>query len=140
MVGIRQKDSFVENEAQFKRGILTLKYPIEYGIVTNWDAMAPPFLQRAVCGPRGASSPPDRGPLNPKANKEKMNQTMFKNPTSSAMSPYFKQEMETAASSSSLEKTYQHPDRQVIIIGNERFKCPEALFQPKFLGLELAFT
>ena len=28
------------------------------------------------------------------------------------------------------------PDGQVITIGNERFRCPEALFQPTFLGME----
>ena len=48
----------------------------------------------------------------------------------------FEQEMATAASSSSLEKSYDLLNENFIAIGQERFRCPEALFQPSFLGME----
>ena len=39
MVGMAQKDAYIGDEAQSKRGVMSLSYLIEHGIVISWDDM-----------------------------------------------------------------------------------------------------
>eukprot|EP00928_Gymnodinium_smaydae_P001718 TRINITY_DN10616_c1_g1_i1.p1 TRINITY_DN10616_c1_g1~~TRINITY_DN10616_c1_g1_i1.p1 ORF type:complete len:531 (+),score=85.27 TRINITY_DN10616_c1_g1_i1:32-1594(+) len=50
----------------------------------------------------------------------------------------FDAEMEKVATESSgIHKDYRLPNGRIITVGSERFRCPEALFQPFYIGDEL---
>ena len=81
MIGMVDKDYYVGNEAHRKRGILKLTYPIEHGIVTNWNDMERiwqhTFREELIEDSTGCNVLLTEKALNPKANREKMTQIMF---------------------------------------------------------------
>ena len=81
MVGINQSDCYVGDEALIKRGILEIRYPIEHGIVTNWDDMEKiwhyTFYNELRVSIEDHPVMLTEAPMNPKANRERMTQIMF---------------------------------------------------------------
>jgi len=81
MIGMDNKDLFIGSEAQAKKGVLHMKYPIEHGIVTNWDDMEQiwnhTFYNELRVAPEEHPVLLTEAPLNPKANREKMISIMF---------------------------------------------------------------
>ena len=66
-------DSYVGEAAQAKRGILNLRYPIEHGVVTNWDDMEMiwfhTFYNELRVAPEEHPVVMTEPPMNPRANR-----------------------------------------------------------------------
>ena len=77
----RLKYNFVGDHAHVLRRILSIKYPIERGIITNWDDMERiwhhTFYNELFLEPMEHPVLLTETSLNPKANREKMAEIMF---------------------------------------------------------------
>ncbi len=81
IVGTGDKDTYVGDEAQAKRGILKLEYPIEHGMINNWDDMEKIwhhcYYNELRAAPEDHAIMLTEAPRNPKKNRERMISIMF---------------------------------------------------------------
>ena len=81
MVGGDKKEFFIGADTEAKRGVLKLNYPIEHGVVNNWDDMekiwGQVFTNELRVDPVEYNVMSTEAPMNPKENREKMAQIMF---------------------------------------------------------------
>lgn len=81
LLGYEPTDFYIGNSARNMRGILSLKYPIEHGIVTDWNDMEKvwwhAFVNELRVKPDEHPMLLTEAPLNPKANREKMAEILF---------------------------------------------------------------
>ena len=75
------KDFFIGDDALNKKAVLKLNYPMEHGVVNNWDDMEKIwghiFTNELRVAPEEHNVLITEAPLNPKENREKMAQIMF---------------------------------------------------------------
>lgn len=82
MQGVAQKECYIGEEANQKRGILELNYPIAAGIVESWEDMEKvwnhTFYNELRVNPSEVGGVLlTEAPRNPKMNREKMIEIMF---------------------------------------------------------------
>jgi len=79
--GSTEKDYFVGDEAQQKRGVCKVKYPIAHGMIEEWDDMKKiwqhTFYNELREQPSDHPVMLTEAPLNPKSNREQMCKIMF---------------------------------------------------------------
>ncbi|XP_032876725.1 uncharacterized protein LOC116973120 isoform X2 [Amblyraja radiata] len=80
-IGRNQQDIYIGHSAQHMRGVLSLHYPLEHGIVTNWDEIEQiwhhTFYQQLHVDPKEHPILMTEAALNPHRNRERMVEIMF---------------------------------------------------------------
>ena len=229
MVGMNEHEYFVGDRLNSMRGVLSLDYPIENGIINNWSDMEKLWHHTMYdllrIAPEEHPVLLTEAPMNPKKNREKTIEMMFEkfkvpstyisiqailslyasgrttglvldsgdgvthavpifegycvpkaiirldlagrdltNHLKDTLSErgykfrttaereivrdikeklcYVAEDYETelikSKKDSSLEKSYMLPDGNKVVIGSERFRVPEGLFQPSLIGMEVS--